>query len=57
MFSLNISTDNAAFNEWTPSLEIARILREVARRVENDEQDGWCIDVNGNTVGDWSLGR
>jgi hypothetical protein len=63
-FTLTIECDNQAFEE--PGRELARILRDVARSVE-DLQDGRTLsdrmggmvfrlrDINGNTVGSWSF--
>jgi len=53
-FTLTIDTDNAAFAE-DRGQELARILRETARRVQNDvETMGFSFavqDSNGNIVG------
>ena len=46
--------DNAAFDD-APASEIARILRSVARKVEQGAEGGKLIDVNGNTVGSWRV--
>jgi hypothetical protein len=56
-FKLNIKTGNAAFSEEEggPHLELARLLREVADRVENGEDHGSVMDINGNSVGRWTL--
>lgn len=64
MFSLTMKTDNAAFHEGEddeqlagtalPS-EVARILREIAERVEAGDEQGPAVDVNGNTVGRYWL--
>ena len=56
-FKLNIKTGNAAFaeEEGGPYLELARLLREVADRVENNEDYGSIMDINGNSVGRWTL--
>ena len=52
--TITINTDNAAF-EYQAGLEVARILRDLARQVQN-----WpgrnkfrlsCMDINGNKVG------
>ena len=61
MFTLKIETDNAAFTDVTddgfggPDLEIARILRDVADKLENAEfyagQSKTLRDINGNDVG------
>ncbi len=56
-FKLNIGTDNAAFTN-NAATEIARILREVAERVENGENFDKCrniLDINGDVVGVASL--
>ena len=54
MFKLEFSTDNAAFDD-APATEIARILRDIAGKVERgDYLDGASIhDFNGNRVGEW----
>ena len=65
MFKLKISTDNAAFED-DAGHEIARILRELADKMsasgfrvdtfENDYNErGNLRDINGNTVGEWTL--
>ena len=53
MFTLKISTVNAAFGDGNRYDEIARILREVAARVEGGQQAGSAMDENGNKVGSW----
>lgn len=55
MFTLKISTANAAFDDPRP--EIARILREVAGTIEDStvRETGYCRDINGNTVGSWKM--
>ena len=56
MFTLSIKTENYAFNAFTndESHEIARILKDLARQVENGKECGVIIDINGNKVGNWS---
>ena len=57
MFTLEIETENAAF-EKTPGREIARVLRRLADRLEGGfacADGGKLMDVNGNSVGNWSL--
>jgi hypothetical protein len=49
-FTIQIAVGGEAFSE-----EIARILRDIAERVESGERDGVAVDVNGNTVGEWSI--
>lgn len=53
MFKLTITTDNAAFQP-DPRPEVARILREVAERVEIGDISyhfRTVYDINGNDVG------
>ncbi len=54
MFTLTIDTDNAAF-EHGPRQEVGRILREVAQSLKAGDTEGRIRDVNGNTVGSFSL--
>ena len=55
MFTLKIKTDNAAFVE-NKGAEVARIMRELAKRIEETEKDnGYVLDINGNTVGTFKL--
>lgn len=49
-FQININCDNDAFR-YTPEAEVARILRDVAQRVEQGETVMPLRDHNGNTVG------
>lgn len=57
MFVLKMETENAAFtNGGSPHFEVARILRELAARLERVKPtEGTLRDDNGNKVGDWSL--
>lgn len=55
MFELEFKTDNAAFADF-PATECARILRDIANKLERGESDGGPIrDANGNTVGHWRI--
>ena len=54
MLKIEIKTDNAAFTEC-PQDECARILRDIAEKMEIGCVDGVCIDYNGNRVGSWEL--
>lgn len=56
-FRLQIACDNAAFEDGMAT-ELARILRDVARRIESGEDCGSFVsvrDVNGNVVGSFAL--
>ncbi len=49
--TLTIQMDNAAFEGEYGSVEVARILREVANRVSDPPQEFPLFDINGNKVG------
>ena len=57
--NLQMNMDNAAFNECGNGPEAARILRELADRIECDQlsthDDGRLRDINGNSVGAWEV--
>jgi len=55
MFKLEIETGNAAFQDGLGDLEIARILKEVTNRVLQGFTEGTVRDMNGNTVGKFSM--
>jgi hypothetical protein len=50
MIKIEINTENAAFDE-TPNIELARILREIADKVEAIEIPKNVRDINGNVCG------
>lgn len=63
-FTLNIRTNGAAFTtasndehngEYAPHDEVARLLQEVAYKVEGYHDRGKIIDVNGATVGEFAF--
>ncbi len=53
-FTLKMKSDNEAFTD-DAAHEVARILREVADKLEQGREYGTCRDYNGNKVGEWSL--
>lgn len=53
-FKLTIKTDNDAFSE-DAGAEVARILREIAEKVENGSTGSGVLDYNGNRVGQFTL--
>lgn len=62
MMNIEIKTGNAAFrgpdgeeNMYYETMEIARLLRELAEDIENnyDKTDGSLNDYNGNRVLTW----
>ncbi len=50
-FTLTIDCDNAAFHEVGYRDEIARILRDTVRKLDNGRDGGTLTDLNGNNVG------
>lgn len=55
---IEFSTENAAFRDECgniDSYEIARILREIAEKVQIGYTYGPIMDYNGNKVGSWSI--
>lgn len=55
MFKLEFDFSGDAFAETRLASEIGRILHKVATRVMRDgATEGAIVDVNGNTVGQWS---
>ena len=53
-FRIRIETGNDAFDQVEQS-EVARILREVADKVEQGNSSGGILDANGNKVGQFGL--
>ena len=56
MFKIEIETGNAAFDYGDKGHEIARILRDIADKVENGAESGVARDINGNKVGTFEVG-
>lgn len=60
--SINIETDNSAFwnhnedseNPTFDYSEVERILKEIMPKFEHTDY-GKCIDINGNTVGSFTI--
>ena len=57
MFKLKFKTDNAAFEgaRCDRVNEVIRILNKVIQDLEQDDLEGNVRDINGNTVGEYSL--
>lgn len=47
---ITINTENSAF-EGNEEHEVARILRNIADKIENGQQPRKPMDINGNSVG------
>lgn len=59
-FKVDFGTDSDAFHReeatvTTRNIEIARILRQIAEQVDNDEEGGRIMDSNGNSIGTWGV--
>ena len=60
MLKLEIKTGGAAFSEdevltIEGRYEVAKLLRDIAMKIENFHESGKIMDVNGNRCGEWSL--
>jgi hypothetical protein len=55
MLKLTLHTHNAAFDD--ESTEVARILRELADKIEAGRTSGRLFDVNGNACGNWAFDK
>jgi hypothetical protein len=51
--TIKFNTDNAAFEENFAG-ECIRILQHVIERMEEGDDNGTIMDVNGNRIGTWS---
>jgi hypothetical protein len=57
-FTINMTCDNDAFQDGALETEVARILREIIAKLENEGPSGFyetIFDENGNDVGRWRL--
>ena len=66
MLKIEIRTDNVAFqsqwggaDKWDDMYcrneEVKRVLKNVCNQMDNGKTSGYCIDINGNRCGKWSL--
>lgn len=54
MLVIKIRNDsNDAFCHGNKEEETVRILREIIKDIEAGKTYGYCIDYNGNKVGEW----
>lgn len=51
--TIEINTDNAAFEDNLG--EVQHIIREIAKKIEQGRECGKCMDLNGNSVGEWEI--
>lgn len=54
-FECTLESDNDAFADGNAADECARIVKEIAARIELGSTHGIARDSNGNRVGTWSL--
>lgn len=61
---IQFSTSGAAFqseyeDKWTNDIhtrgEVVRILKKITAQIEDGEDYGSIMDINGNKIGSWSL--
>ena len=58
MVKIEFTTGNAAFrteDERLDEYEVARILKDIAEKIESGATSGSVIDYNGNKIGTWSI--
>lgn len=58
MVKIEFKTSNAAFRTEDENLneyEVARILKDIASKIEYGITSGVIMDYNGNKVGSWSI--
>lgn len=51
---IEFNTSGVAFEDYGDT-EVERILEEIIRKVKNGHSEGKILDINGNTIGKWSL--
>ena len=49
--TITINTENAAFEDGDGNIELVRILRDLASKVESGSNPETLRDINGNKVG------
>ena len=49
--TISINTENSAFEDGDGNIELARILRDLASKVESGSNSETLRDINGNKVG------
>jgi len=52
--TITVQMDNAAFSD-EPASELARILRDLAKHIENGDDHRRLMDFNGNHVGEFAI--
>jgi len=55
IFSMTIKVDNDAYRSQAVQYQLIDNLKDIISKLEDANDWGTVRDVNGNTVGDWSL--
>ena len=55
IFSLTIKVDNDAYRSQAVQYQLIDNLKDIISKLEDADDWGTVRDVNGNTVGEWSL--
>ena len=53
--NITIETENAAFEDISERPEVARILRELADKIETYRNPSVIMDINGNRCGSFEV--
>lgn len=54
MLTIEFHTGNSAFEDNEPE-ETAKLLRDIASKIDRGDTDGPVLDLNGNTIGGWEF--
>ena len=54
-FLVKIKVDNAAYDNQPIQYQLIDNLKEIIAKLEDSNEWGSVKDINGNTVGNWSL--
>lgn len=52
---IDINLDNDAFQDGNCINEIERIFNQIINKLNTGREEGLCIDVNDNVVGDFDI--
>lgn len=56
-FELSFNVDNEAFQGGGMANEIRDILEEIGAKVVDGFEFGPILDINGNVIGSWRIGK
>lgn len=52
---IEFNCDNAAFQDGDTYGAIAEVIREIADKVENQQDSSGIYDANGHSIGKWAI--